>query len=1128
MNRSNLWRMAQWSLVAAGLVGATGLQAQFATNWVAFNDHNRGTATGTKVSAYSVAGTGTAVGGPLTNVSTGTMLPVGLAVHADGGFASWNATSGVPNDGSPAARIFGTNGYGQIDWSASSIQMGNASPWTADVTFTFTNLTPGAMYVFRGTGMRGGGYLHRWALATLSNATSFVPAHQTGPGSPGIITNGWGAYGSMLTARQAALDSGANLCGDVIGWDMIVPNGTSFSVICSNYLSVSTTDPGGTVDSTYAYAFSAVMLAELLGRPTLTQQPQDTTVLQLTPASFTVAGIGANAQQWFKAPLNAPTLLDGETNATLTLAHANLGDAGGYFAVLANAAGSVTSRVAQLTISPDTTPPALLTCVGTPDLSQNPPGSVYLFTVTYSKPINMESAAGPDSLNAYILYTPDMTALFIPTEVLSNSPTTVTLKTANPFADVGYTNFLLIAQGSMSGLMPIQDLAGNLLPEPINLPVFWRLPLIPAPQYDTVLWDYFEYPTNQFMAPPPQASQPWQTYADTGIPWMQGQQMFSGATQSPPDSGSTADFGVGTVRTVLTPPSAGGYIITYYRRKFFMPPVYPDALTLELRHVVDDGAIMYLNGQEVNRIRLPAGPMAWTNLADVSPEGAPLAANFHPVETTNNPMITPTTALIVNGDNAFAIENHQNAASSSDVVTGVELYAYITSFSGGPARITTDPVTNTVVTEGQGFTLQVAADGTMPLSFQWYHNHVAITNATNRIFMVTTAVPPNAGDYYFVAQNASSVATSLVAHVTVLGDFIPPQALSAVGSRWFVDGASNITLAFSEPIDPASTVPARFTLHGGGSNLVVHGAAVTNATSVILATDARLPGVDYTVAINGVTDTSYSKNSCFTNLPVVAQFDIIQINDTNHLWSYDDSGVDRTSLWYKTNFIGGWKTGRLAFDCKNDTTTNRTTVGGETVRTQLNLYYPPPWGITSNTPAFYFETTFSWPGTNSTATVLMNWLLDDGAIFYLNGFEFFATNMPATRPVTFATAAPSAPGTAVMTPPTTGLGQAIQLTNLVHGTNVLAVELHQNGSASSDATFGFNMLAVVPAWNPAPANPPVLHAELVGDQVRISWSPNAGTLMQSTNVTTGWTPVTGALNPYATTPSGHVFYKLSN
>jgi len=72
------------------------------------------------------------------------------------------------------------------------------------------------------------------------------------------------------------------------------------------------------------------------------------------------------------------------------------------------------------------------------------------------------------------------------------------------------------------------------------------------------------------------------------------------------------------------------------------------------------------------------------------------------------------------------------------------------------------------------------------------------------------------------------------------------------------------------------------------------------------------------------------------------------------------------------------------------------------------------------------------------------------------------------------------------------------------------------------------MLAVVPAWNPAPANPPVLHAELVGDQVRISWSPNAGTLMQSTNVTTGWTPVTGALNPYATTPSGHVFYKLSN
>ena len=886
----------------------------------------------------------------------------------------------------------------------------------------------------------------------------------------------------------------------------------------------SATDPQEGAYTIDDFAITAVLLNQ---PPAITLQPQDTNVLQLSSATFTVAGAANPTCQWYREPTDAPTLLEGQTNATLTLREANFGDAGGYFAVLANAAGSVTSRVAYLTITPDTTPPALLTCVGTPDLSVEPPGSVYLYTLTYSKPVNMDSAAGPDSVNAYILYTPDMLVLRMPTEVLSNSPTTVILKTDNLFADVGYTNFLLTVQGSMSGLLPIQDWVGNLLPDPVNLPVFWRLPLIPAPQYDTVLWDYFEYSTNLLMTPPPQVGQPWQTYEDTGISWSQGQPMFSGASQSPTDSGAATEFGIGTVRTTLTPPSSGGYIISYYRRKFFMPPVYPDALTLELRHVVDDGAIMYLNGQEIDRIRLPAGSLSWTNLADAAPEGAPLPGNIHPVETTNNPLMTPTTALIFNGDNSFAIENHQSAAGSSDVITGVELYAYITSFSGGPARITTGPVANTVVTEGQGFTLRAAADGTMPLVFQWYHNDIAIPDATNLVFTVAAAVPPDAGEYYLMVQNSNSVATSGSAHVTVRGDFTPPEALSAVGSRWFVDGASNITIAFSKPLDPTSAVPASFALLGGGSNLIIHSASLTNATTVVLETDARLAGVDYSVAINGVTDTSYSKNPCFTNLPVVAHYDLVQINDTNHLWSYDDSGRDRTSQWYKTNFIGVWKTGHLAFDCKNDATTNRTTVGGETVRTQLNLYYPPPWGTTSNTPAFYFQISFVWPGTHPTATVLMNWLLDDGAIFYLNGSEFFATNMPATRPAVFATQASAAPGTAVMTPPTTVPGQAVQLTNLVHGTNVLAVELHQNGLTSSDATFGFNMLAVVPAWNPAPTRPPTLLAELVGGQVRISWSPNAGTLMQSTNVTVGWTPVTGAVNPYTTTPSGHLFYKLA-
>ena len=43
------------------------------TNWVAYNDHARGGGTAANVSVYSI-GTSTAVGGPLTNYDTGTLI----------------------------------------------------------------------------------------------------------------------------------------------------------------------------------------------------------------------------------------------------------------------------------------------------------------------------------------------------------------------------------------------------------------------------------------------------------------------------------------------------------------------------------------------------------------------------------------------------------------------------------------------------------------------------------------------------------------------------------------------------------------------------------------------------------------------------------------------------------------------------------------------------------------------------------------------------------------------------------------------------------------------------------------------------------------------------------------------
>jgi len=83
--------------------------------------------------------------------------------------------------------------------------------------------------------------------------------------------------------------------------------------------------------------------------PTITAQPMDTSVTYSYPASFSLSAIGPAplAYQWY---FNGTNVLNNQTNTSLAIASAQTNDAGGYSCVVANAGGSVTSSVANLTI----------------------------------------------------------------------------------------------------------------------------------------------------------------------------------------------------------------------------------------------------------------------------------------------------------------------------------------------------------------------------------------------------------------------------------------------------------------------------------------------------------------------------------------------------------------------------------------------------------------------------------------------------------------------------------------------------------------------------------------------------------------------------------------------------------
>ncbi len=90
----------------------------------------------------------------------------------------------------------------------------------------------------------------------------------------------------------------------------------------------------------------------------------------------------------------------------------------------------------------------------------------------------------------------------------------------------------------------------------------------------------------------------------------------------------------------------------------------PGAGTLLLRLFRDDGAAIFLNGAEVARTNLPAGPLDPTTLAAGSVSGF-AESEWHAFELDGR--------LVRGGDNVLAVSLHQDARNSSDLGFDLEL-----------------------------------------------------------------------------------------------------------------------------------------------------------------------------------------------------------------------------------------------------------------------------------------------------------------------------------------------------------------------------------------------------------------------------------------------------------------------
>jgi hypothetical protein len=206
------------------------------------------------------------------------------------------------------------------------------------------------------------------------------------------------------------------------------------------------------------------------------------------------------------------------------------------------------------------------------------------------------------------------------------------------------------------------------------------------------------------------------------------------------------------------------------------------------------------------------------------------------------------------------------------------------------------------------------------------------------------------------------------------------------------------------------------------------------------------------------------------------------------VWKYLDDGSDQGTAWIQPGFSdASWPSGASEIGYGDD---NSLDDRPETTRLSYLLGTPP---VTT-----YFRRTFTLPVPRSMLRSLrLRMMRDDGAAVYLNGVEIARDNLSATAGYDTGATLPVEGSDEARffeyTIPAEGFAA------LRDGSNVLAVELHQNLNVSNDASFDCELLAeAVPG---ARVTLDVPAEDLDGDGLPDAWerqhgldfaTPNAG------------------------------------
>jgi hypothetical protein len=276
----------------------------------------------------------------------------------------------------------------------------------------------------------------------------------------------------------------------------------------------------------------------------------------------------------------------------------------------------------------------------------------------------------------------------------------------------------------------------------------------------------------------------------------------------------------------------------------------------------------------------------------------------------------------------------------------------------------------------------------------------------------------------------------------------------------------NIRVASQPPV-VAITNPA-FGARYLTSNNVAIAVTATDADTPILAVEFQLDGAKLTEVTTPPYRTAWtavpglhvitamatdSSGTISTSAPVEIFVQSVRYAESilvpaGATWRYLDDGSNPSASWTSLNFVdSAWGSGpaELGFGDLDEFTVIRRTIGGVT------------------SIGFYFRHKFVLNSLADISSGRLSVLRDDGAIAYLNGVEVFRDNMPP-GPVNNLTPAVLAIAGA---DEFTFFSTTVNSNRFVLGTNILAVEVHQSSTTSSDVSFDADLRISRATYGPA-------------------------------------------------------------